>query len=154
MALAVATVNAQLIEVVMGSALCVENYANYDVDWYMMNASSYATQSASVSTAPSATTCESLSSFINGGAQQNFDYQLHVSYTNPSDSSENVSEPVWPFIEYSSDGPSITYVCGMQVGQYGDYFCCCNPGNPTYYCEWTDTIIYSECISPASAVQQ
>ena len=52
---------------------------------------------------------------------------------------------LYPYIQYSSAGNSVTYTCGIY--DY-DQICCCALGNTDIYCTWDTSTVYTECVKP------
>ena len=131
LALTNALVHAQSYLFQQSSSVCVENYTTEDILWQMQD-SSFAFVSSQVTTSAGTSTCENLSNFITGGAQQDMDYEVNMKYKGAQYT--QIYEGM-PYITYSSSASSISYACGIT---FESLFCCCEPGNKLYFCVWSD----------------
>ena len=124
-----------------GATVCFENYTSNTLEWYTLSAS-YAVDSSLVSTGAGAKTCQNLGTFVNGGAQQDMDYYAEAKYLGPSETQYFIGIPN---IQYDSSAGTVSYACGIESNSH---FCCCIPGNTSYWCFWESSVTYSKCVLP------
>ena len=129
------------------SSVCVTNYANDTVTWFMQN-EEFQQVSANVTISAGNTTCENMSTFIDGGATQNKDYPSLMTYAGQA------LFPIYaplPYAEYEPSAGSMTFACAVD---WESMLCCCVPGNSPWICQW-EKGSYSKCVlPPAASVQE
>ena len=109
--------------------VCVDNQSGQPVMWYIMNSDDYEV-SNSVTVDDGGSSCMLMSTSISGGAQQDMDYAVIATWLDPAFEQSVLPLPALTYGEFSG---SITYTCGVEIG---NTFCCCEVGNRSFGCAW------------------